>query len=179
MSENNLLDWNSERLLTWNDFQADPNPAPYQNAFSKIQYSYTWTLNSEKMGKDVFFFIEKINLTTQFLKHLSWVRFQFADELLLRHQQGIFDLAEELRPKIEESLLIKLKHKRYPAQGKNEAESKQFAKEYSGVLIKTELDKLFDDLLLAEIKRYEQDTNYGENLSKQTQYDERFQRLRN
>ena len=129
------------------------------------------------MGKDVFFFIEEINLTTQFLKHLSWVRENSATELLLHHQQGFFDLAEELRPNIEKTLYLKLSHNQYPTRGKNEAESKQFAKEHSGILIKTELDKLFEYSYLQQAKKYESETEYGENKLKQKQYDERFKSL--
>ncbi len=178
MDEKDIVDWSPQKFLNWDDFKAEPNPALYQDAYSKIHYAYTWTLKSEKMGSDVFFYIDKIYLTTQFLKHLSWVRPKLATEQLLRHQQGFFDLAEELRPKITQLLEEKLAHKRHPTSGKNEEESKQYARENSGMLIKTELDRLYHDVFLSGVKTYESDTEYGENTSKQEEYDRRFEKLR-
>lgn len=178
MDENNIVAWSSQKFLNWTDFKAEPNPALYQDAFSKIRYGYTWTLNSEKMGTDVFFYIDKINLTTQFLKHLSWVREQVATDHLLRHQQGFFDLAEEIRPKIVQLLQEKLIHKRYPTKGKNEEESKQYARESSEMLIRTELNALYQETFLVEAKKYALDTEHGENTTKQEEYDNRFKKLR-
>jgi len=179
MDENDIITWSSQKFLSWTDFKAEPNPALYQDAFSKIRYGYTWTLNSEKMGKDVFFYIDKINLTTQFLKHLSWVRERLATDQLLRHQQGFFDLAEEIRPKIVQLLQEKLAYKRYPTRGKNEEESKQYARESSEILIRTELDKICEEVFLVEAKKYVLYTEHGENNSKQEEYDDQFKQLRN
>ena len=178
MDENDIIIWSPQKFLNWTDFKADPNPALYEDAFSKIRYGYTWTLNSEKMGKDVFFYIDKINLTAQFLKHLSWVREKLATDQLLRHQQGFFDLAEELRPKIIQLLEEKLVNKRYPTRGKNEEESKQYARESSEKLIRTELNTLYRETFLVEAKKYASYTEYGENTSKQEEYDNRFKKLR-
>lgn len=178
MDDDNIIDWSQQRYLNWNDFMAESNPAVYQDAYSKIQYHPIWTLNSEQMRGDVFFFIDEIHLTTQFLKHLSWVRGNLANDILLSHQQGFFDLAEELRPRITRLLYEKFAKKQYPMKGKNETESKQFAREDSGILIKTELENLYNKLFLTATEKYETDTNYGENVEKQKEYDQRFKKLR-
>jgi len=178
MDENDIIDWSPQKFLDWSDFRAEPNPGLYQDAYSKIRYGYTWTLNSEKMGQDVFFYIDKIQLTAQFLKHLSWVREKLATDQLLRHQQGFFDLAEELRPKINQLMNEKLAHKRHPARGKNEEESKQYAREDSGMLIKTELERMYHEVFLNEARKYKLETEHGENNSKQAEYDNRFKKLR-
>ncbi len=173
-----ILDWSPRRNLQWSDFLAEPNPAAYQDAVTKVKYRVAWTVTSEKMGAGLIFRIKNIQLTTEFQKNLSWVREIFATNHLLDHQQGFFDLAEEIRPMITEKLSDLFANRNYPIRGMNESERMQFAKEDSALLIQDELDKLYDSIFLKEAKKYESETEYGENLSKQQEYGRRFDKLR-
>lgn len=174
-----ILDWSPRRSLQWSDFLAEPNPAVYQDAVTKVTYRFTWTVTSEKMGAELIFRIKNIQLATEFQKNLSWVREIFATNNLLNHQQGFFDLAEEIRPVITENLSNLFANQNYPIRGMNESERMQFAKEDSALLIRDKLDKLYDSIFLKEAEKYESETAYGENLSKQQEYDKRFDKLRN
>ena len=176
--EENVLDWYPSRMLSWDDFQADPHPATFQDAISKIFYHPTWTVVSEKFGSELFYSIENIALTTQFQKQLSWVRLQLSNDQLLNHQQGFFDLAEELKPQILEKLSKLFSDKKYPVRGNNDAERMQFAREDSSLMIRTALDRLFEEIFLPQAHKYEKDTNFGENISVQKEYDQRFSNLR-
>jgi len=177
MSEDDVIAWSPDTFLSWSDFKAEPHPATYQDAISQIKYNPTWKLISEKMGKDVFFKISDVVLKTQFLKNLSWVKAKFATEKLLEHQQGFFDLAEELRPLITDKIAEKFYNKKYLVRGSNEAERLQYAQEDSATLIRDLLDKLYEEIYLKEAQNYESETEYGENEVKQESYNFRFSKL--
>ena len=106
MDKKDLIPWSGDYLLKWSDFKAESNPAVFQDSFSTINYHPTWTVNSEMIEGKIFYFIETIQLTTQFLRHLSWVREQQATNFLLKHEQGHFDLAESFKHKI----IVSFKH---------------------------------------------------------------------
>ena len=55
MSENENLFWTREYSLKWSDFKAEHNPATYADSHSVIKYGFTWTVDSEKMGSEVWF----------------------------------------------------------------------------------------------------------------------------
>ena len=94
MSEKDLVIWSKDRLLSWADFKAESNPAVYEDSHSYIKYHCTWTVNSEKMGRDILFNIENLQLHVHFHTLLSWVRESEISDSLLLHEQGHFDLAE-------------------------------------------------------------------------------------
>ena len=56
MSENDVVVWSKDSFLSWSDFKAEANPSVYEDSHSYIKYHYTWVVNSDKMGKDIFFF---------------------------------------------------------------------------------------------------------------------------
>ena len=175
MSDKNTLSW-SESLLKWSDFQAEPNPAEFEDAYSSIKYRYTWTLTSEKFGNEIKFAIQNISLIPEFHRQLSWVRLSVATPNLLQHQQGHFDLAELLRSEITNDLK-KLENKWYATRGQNEEQRKQFAREDSGVMIAHEMTK-WDELLLEKQKQYDKETDFGQIREKQFEYDATFATLR-
>ncbi len=76
-----------------------------------------------------------------------------------------------------EKLQNKFHEKRFPTRGKNEEQSKQFAKEDSGKMIAVEVEKL-DELLFQRRQEYDDQTTFGQNLEKQSEYTLRFDGLR-
>ena len=177
MEKENILEWSKDKKLTWSDFWAESNPSEFADSLSKIKYHHTWTVKSEMLESTIYYFIENIQLQTQFLKHLSWVREQNTSEALLNHEQGHFDLAESFRHVIEKEMENKFKGKKYLTRGKNDEQKKQLAKEDSGLMISKELEKWHEQLKLRR-QRYDEETEFGLNMDKQKEYDQKFSSLR-
>jgi len=177
VENNNIISWSKDYFLHWSDFQADVNLSAYEDSFSKITYHHTWVISSEMVNGDIFFLISEVKLETQFLKHLSWVRLQNASPTLLTHEQGHFDLAEFMKQYFEDQINKKFYGLKYSTRGKNEEQRRQFAREDSCLLIIKELEECFDNLA-KERKKYDEETEFGKNISKQNEYDKKFRSLR-
>jgi len=177
MSEKNVLYWSNDFFLKWSDFNAESNPSFFEDSHSVIKYGYTWTINSDEIGSQILFFIENIQLSVEFYYGLSWVRTLQTNDDLLKHEQGHFDLAELTKRENLEKLQNKFYEKEFPTRGKNEEQRKQFAKEDSGKMIAIEVQKL-EEILSQKRQEYDVQTNFGQNLGKQSEYNSIFDRLR-
>lgn len=177
MSANNRLEWSPLTPLKWDDFEADPHPGVYQDVQTHVGYDCTWTIQSHKKDDQLLFTIHNIRLTTRFSKNLSWVRIGAATDSLLRHAQGCFDLAENIRPRIEDMMKKEFEDRFYPVRGSNEVEHKQYSKQDSRVVLSV-LSRIQSDVLSAEVAKYRERTCYGENITVQKEYNQRFARLR-
>ena len=176
MSQEGVIVWSPDTLLEWNGFEADPHPGMYQDALARIRYGCTWSVESHREGDDILFSIEKIRLTTQFVKNLSWVRKESAAERLRVHVQGCFDLAEELRPRMESLLAERFAGRMYPVRGSNPDEQKQNSMQDSRLAL-GRLEEIHG-MLDAEIEEYQTRTRYGEDRPAQESYNARFSRMR-
>ena len=96
---------------------------------------------------------------------------------LLKHEQGYFDLAELIKRENLEKLRNKFHEKQFPTRGKNDEQRKQFAKVDSGKMIAEEVEKL-EEILSQRRKEYDEETNFGQNLEKQSEYNSIFDKLR-
>ena len=177
MSPPNTISWSKEHLLDWSDFQAESNPASYEDAHSVIKFRYTWTVNSDRLGNQIRFFIENIDLTVEFHPLLSWVRSSHATPTLLKHEQGHFDLAELLKPEIVKKIHDVFKGRTFPTRGQHPEQQKQFAREDSGLMIAKEVEK-WEKHLNEKQEEYDQLTDFGQIFAKQQEYDEQFKKLR-
>jgi hypothetical protein len=170
MGEINTLEWAPNFTLKWSDFQAESNPAVFEDSHSVIKYRFTWTVSSEKINEEIVFQIENIKIVPEFHPLLSWVRQSESNDILLHHEQGKFDLAELIKRENFVGFEENFYNKHFPTRGQNEEQRKQFAKEDSGKMINLEvekLQKLFDEKCL----KYDDETNYGQNLDEQSKYD--------
>ena len=174
---NPVIPWSKDRLLKWSDFKADPNHGVFENSSSVIEYRATWFVGSESANGRISFVIKDIGLITEFFPHRSWVREMYATSELLRHEQGHFDLVEMLRKSITIKITDALCPKMYPTKGKNEEQQKQYAREYSGMLIAGELAKIQK---YVEEKRTEYDvqTDFGQDAKAQSIYDNQFVQIK-
>ena len=177
LEDKNIITWSKDCSLNWADFIAEINTSAFEDSSSNIRYHHTWKVDSEMIGREVYFKIFDVQLTTEFLKHLSWVRTQNASPGLLNHEQGHFDLAESMRPLFVEQINNKFKDSKFLTRGQNEEQRKQFAREDSGKRIFKELERCLD-ILSKNRKRYDEETKFGQNFSKQKEYDEKFRTLR-
>ena len=177
MSEKNIILWSKDQFLTWSDFKAESNSASFEDSHSVIKYQFTWTVNSEKIASQILFLIENIQISAEFHPPLSWVRNSQTNVDLLKHEQGHFDLGELVKRENLEKLQNNLYGKQFPTRGKNEEQQKQFAKEDSGRIIVMEIEKL-EQLLNQKRKEYDDQTDFGQNLEKQSEYNLLFDKLR-
>ncbi|HJJ23216.1 MAG TPA: hypothetical protein OQH54_05840 [Nitrosopumilus sp.] len=177
MVENEVIVWEKNSFLTWSDFKAESNPAVFEDSHGVTKYRYTWTVNSDEIKDQVLFFIENIQLSVEFHPILSWVRISHTSDDLLKHEQGHFDLAELIKRENLKELQNKFHGKRFPTRGKNNEQRKQLAKEDSGKIIAEEVEKL--ELVLSNRNHeYDEQTNFGQNLTKQLEYNLTFNKLR-
>ncbi len=177
MENDDIISWTKDYFLDWSDFMAESSPSKCEDSSSKIKYHHTGTVHSEISNGEIYFLIDDIKLSSQFLRHLSWVREKQASLELLKHEQGHFDLAEFLRPKITEKIQNEFKDKKFPTRGQNDDQRKQFAREDSGLMLAKELERWSYDFSQKRIK-YDEETEFGHNLNKQKEYDEKFNELR-
>jgi hypothetical protein len=166
MSQNNVISWSNDYFLKLSDFKADSNPATFEDAHSTIKYSCVWTVNSEDVGDQIKFFIENIVLTTEFYPMLSWIRQSQETTLLLKHEQGHFDLVEFLKPTITKHIKEVFQEKFFSTQGQNQEQQKQFARKSSGLMISNEIEK-WEKYISDERKEYDVQTDYGHLIEKQ------------
>jgi hypothetical protein len=176
MNENDVVEWSQNNSLKWSDFKAESNPAIFEDSHSTIKYGFTWIVNSDKLNEEIVFFIDDIQLTVEFHSLLSWVRLSEANDNLLKHEQGHFDLAEIIRRDYKKILENKFYDKVFPTRGKNDAQRKQFAKEDSGRMISKEVDKL-TKILIKKREEYDVETNFGNNIEIQLKYAKSFEKL--
>lgn len=176
MNEGLILDWTPDYSLKWSDFKAESNPAVYEDSHSVVKYRFTWTVSSDIVDEKIMFLIDNILLFVEFHPLLSWVRSELNEGLLL-HEQGCFDLAELVKRKNFKNLQDRFYHKYYPTRGQNEEQRKQFSKEDSGKMIASEVEKL-QTLYDEKCRKYQEDTNFGQNIDEQSKYDLIFKQLR-
>ena len=176
MGEKTTLEWTPNFTLSWSDFQAESNPAVFEDSHSVIKYRFTWVVDSEKIDEQIVFLIKDISLFVEFHPLLSWVRQSDANESLLSHEQGNFDLAELVKRENIVNLQKEFYNKHFSTRGQNDEQRKQFAKEDSGKMINEQVEKL-QNLFDKRSQKYQNDTNYGKNLEGQSKYDLTFRQL--
>ncbi|WKT57199.1 hypothetical protein QVH35_07085 [Candidatus Nitrosotenuis chungbukensis] len=97
--------------------------------------------------------------------------------LLLKHEQGHFDLAEEITRKARIKIIKRFQNKVFTVKGKNENEAKNDA-----ILQVTKIRKEIESELQKEFKyqeaKYDDKTNHGLILKYQEEYNKRFEKLR-
>lgn len=171
------LEWTPNFVLNWSDFQAESNPAVFEDSHSVIKYRFTWTVDSDQVDDEIVFLIKDIHIIPEFHPLLSWVRLSESNDALLHHEQVKFDLAEFVKNENISKFQNKFYKWHFTTRGKNEEQRKQFAKEDSGKMINEEIEKLqkaFDE----KSQKYQEETNFGQNLEKQSEYDKLISQLK-
>jgi len=180
------ISWSKDYLLTWDDFQGEVRDTP-----ETIEKSLKATSNIglvfeihpkiiiKKIKKK--FRIEKITVKAIFNKKKSWVKkdqITFGREsILLKHEQGHFDLAEMYTKIAKYSLEEFVKNKTYTIKENIIEDLEKTADDES---LKITKDKIM--LILEDFKKrgdkYDLDTKHGTVQEKQNEYNEKFDQLR-
>lgn len=179
-SELPVIIWNKTRTLGWNDFKKKPNSNNKAAASSAIGFESRPIVEHLKAGCKFKFKIRDMQLHAVFIPEFSWVRkniLEGGSKLLLKHEQGHFDLAEEITRKTRIKTTKRFRNRSFIVKGKNEDKAKKVA-----IVRVTRIRKKIDDRLQKELEReetkYDEKTNYGLIIKNQEKYDKRFEKLR-
>ena len=179
--DTNVLEWSKEYRLTWNDFQRVPLIKRQAESAVGFRRKFTDTIIFERGGKMIFQ-ITCEGVLCYFNREESWVlekqKTSSNQEMILKHEQGHFDLMEihvrEYRNKIKE-----LCKKTFECLGKSKKERKVFS-EKKGKKLLDAIERSISAKCIAEQMKYDEITNYGQKESEQLEYlKEIEQRLEN
>lgn len=183
MRDNLIINWSKDEPLTWDDFQGKVDNNSPHDAVSSIRYWGTFSAIPNDSEKPTKFQFTEFTLTAQFQKNSSWVKKQEIQskeisQKLLKHEQGHFDLAEELKPDILRRVNSVLKGRSYSVRGDDEENMKINAQEDGNSLFMKQVEKWKKEIFDKEGEKYDDETNHGTILTKQNEYDVRFNKLR-
>lgn len=98
----NVIPWNENRPLTWDDFRGEP-----QKRFAAASTTYDILKHVSGSSKTGTFKIEAV-----FYPDKSWKKTEWIDETILRHEQKHFDIAELFARRLRKQL----KEQRFTSQ---------------------------------------------------------------
>ena len=175
-----VIIWNKTRILKWDDFKKKPDSEAKASAISAIGFESKPLIEHIKTGSKFKFKIKDMQLHAIFIPGLSWVTKNISEKgstLLLKHEQGHFDLAEEITRRTRIKTTNRFQNKSFIVKGKNEDKAKKNA-----ILQVTKIRKEIDGKLQKELKskeaKYEDKTNHGLIIKYQEKYNKRFEKLR-
>ena len=91
--QNNLINWEADRKLSWNDFKARPVAHSDNVALTSSNINFKFGYGSSGFT---------YSITCQFDKTRSWVKIK--NDHILAHEQGHFDIAEIHARKLKKAL---------------------------------------------------------------------------
>jgi hypothetical protein len=175
-----VIIWNKTRILKWNDFKKKPNSKDKASASAAIGFESKPFIEHIKIRGKFKFKIKDMNLHAVFIPDLSWVTKNISRKnrmLLLKHEQGHFDLAEEIIRKTRTKTINRFHNVSLIINEKNENKAKKYA-----ILQVTKIRKEIEDNLQKKFKsqetKYDNKTNHGLIVKHQEKYDKRFEKLR-
>jgi hypothetical protein len=175
-----VIIWNKTRILKWSDFKKKPDPQAKASAISAIGFESKPLIEHIKTGSKFKFKIRDMHLSAVFIPDFSWVMKNVSEKgstLLLKHEQGHFDLAEEITRIIRTKTTNRFQNRVFIVKGKNEDKAKKDA-----VLQVTKIRKEIESELQKEFKsqetKYDDKTNHGLIIGYQSKYNKRFEKLR-
>ena len=91
--QQNLVDWNASRKLTWDDFKAVPVPGSSNAALTSSSINIEFGYDENGL---------QYSIKCRFDKNRSWVKVK--NTIVLEHEQGHFDIAEIHARKLNKAL---------------------------------------------------------------------------
>lgn len=156
--EDNLIEWNASRKLTWADFQGKPDPssdnAALTNSNINVEFGFT-----DKM------FTHSIRCS--FNKDKSWVKLK--NDHILNHEQGHFDITEVYARILHKELSAYVFNSKTVNKDINDIYSKVMTQHVTvqhnydletNHSIDTAKQRLWDNKIASLLKQYEQYANY-------------------
>ena len=94
-SNQDKIDWNADRRLSWQDFKGNPREGSPYSAESSLQIAYGLKISNESGVTNYSFTVD-----CYFEKKDSWVKSDKKTDNLLKHEQLHFDIAEYFARKL-------------------------------------------------------------------------------
>jgi len=175
-----VIIWKKTRVLRWNDFKKKPDLKSKASASSAIGFESKPFIEHIKTGNRFKFKIKDMQLNAVFIPDLSWVMKNIGkknSKSLLKHEQGHFDLAEEITRKTRTKVTNRFHDKSLVVKGKNEDLAKKYAvSQATG--IRKEIECKLQKEFKSQETRYDDKTNHGLITGYQEKYNKRFEKLR-
>lgn len=92
-----VIEWNANRPLTWDDFQGVP-----QKRFAAASTSYDILKDYQHKGQGKM----SVEIKAVFFKDKSWKKHQWMNELVLEHEQKHFDIVELFARKLRKKMAM-------------------------------------------------------------------------
>ncbi len=131
--------WQSNRRLVWDDFTSRAGSSGVFKAYTTAGMRY----EIDSPGEQV-----RIRTEAYFIKSESWVHIDHKNAVLLRHEQGHFDLAAVYARRLDKSLR------------KFEVSASEFIAQNLNVSVQQIFNELYDELSSTQ-GRYDAETNHG------------------
>ncbi|TSA18315.1 MAG: hypothetical protein D4R72_02285 [Nitrosopumilales archaeon] len=180
-AESPAITWNKDYLLRWEDFKGNPNHKIPASANSSVGLESQPTIQLITTKTKFKFKINVVGIRAIFIPDASMMIKERISEqgsaTLLRHEQGHFDLAEEIARKSNVKLNAEFNSRTFTIHGNNEEESKKNALHQVKEMISKYLVEEHEELKTLE-KKYDEETRHGIIEDKQNVYNERFDKLR-
>jgi len=183
LSENSkipVIAWSKTRNLKWSDFKKKSNFKSRASANSAIGFESEPIIDHFEIGGKFKYEILDMDFHAVFIPRLSWVvkgTCSTNGESLLKHEQGHFDLVEEIVRKSSIKTTNLFKNKFFAIDGKNKSSAKKNAILQVKKIRKKIEDKLKKQLTWEETQ-YDVKTNHGLIKWQQEKYNKRFKKLR-
>ncbi len=178
--ELSVIIWNKIQILKWNDFKKKSDPEAKASAISAIGFESKPLIEHIKTGSKFKFKIREMQLHAVFIPDFSWVMKNVSEKdstLLLKHEQGHFDLAEEITRKTRIKTTNRFQNRVFIVKGKNEDKAKKEAISQA-TKIRKEIDGKLQKELKSQETKYDDKTNHGLIREHQEKYNKRFEKLR-
>lgn len=185
MAADNTIYWSLDYRLKLSDFKKESDERN-RHAFSSIGYEIEPKIryNEERTR----FFIGDISLKTFFLRNRSFFNHEMAraDKIsqktidgVILHEQGHFDMSEEIRPRIAREIASRCKGKVFHASDSdlNEIDDQSKANTFVELIYRSALMDEAGTFRRAH-HVYDRETNHGKIRRKQAEYNVKFRRFR-
>lgn len=183
-TENILIVWEKDRLLTWGDFRGVPIEGIKIDACTHTWVGYNWNLEILNNSSHTLFKINKIDSAAYFRMNDSWVMpsvFDLENQIQikkLKHEQGHFDIAEKYAIITKQNFTQQFVGKTFPVTGSTYQEQLDNADMLIRNMLNNEWNKIHDNWGYYE-GEYDKQTNHMWNFEIQDRYSAEFDSLRN
>ena len=175
-----VIIWNKTRILKWNDFKKKPDPDAKASASSAIGFESKPLIEHIETRSKFKYKIIDMQLHAVFIPDFSWVMKNVNEKgntLLLKHEQGHFDLAEEITRKTRIKTINRFQDRAFIVKGKNEDKAKKDAI-FQVTRIRKEIERKLQKEFKNQETKYDDKTNHGLIIGYQEEYNKRFEKLR-
>ena len=152
-SNDSIIVWNENRKLTWDDFKGTPDKTVPRESGSTVAIE---PKPDKENGKLV------VNIRCLFNKNKSWVKKESKSSHLLKHEQGHFDLEE---------VYARILRRRFTGY------DFRYIPDENNKVFRDIVNRLYSTTLLEcmqQQKLYDNQTNHGENLAVQKQWEKKI-----